>query len=89
MDDFKKVLTQLFQQASGLEFMLNTIQIPDTISSQGYEMCKGLLATATDNLGDLGNNYGIILGQHPEQLLTRDGVSATTKQEAITLSSQP
>ena len=84
MDDFKLVLTQFLQQASGLEFILRTIQIPDTISAQGYEMCKGLLVAATDKLAALGDTYGIILAQHPEQVLTRDGLAATAKQESIT-----
>ena len=84
MNDFKQVLTQFLQQASGLEFILRTIQIPDTISPQGYEMCKGLLTAATDKLAALGDTYGIILAQHPEQLLTKDGLAATAKQESIT-----
>ena len=84
MDDFKLVLTQFLQQASGLEFIFRTIQIPDTISPQGYEMCKGFLTAATDKLAALGDTYGIILAQHPEQLLTKDGLAATAKQEFIT-----
>ena len=84
MDDFKTILTRFLQQASGLEFVLRTIHIPDTLSPQGFEMCKGLLITATDKLAALGDSYGIILAQHPEQLLTVEGLAATAKQESIT-----
>ena len=84
MTGFTELLTQFHQQATGLEFLLKTVNIPDPISTRGHDMCRGILASATDRLVRLGETYGAITAQHPVQLLAPDGMTATAKQEALT-----
>jgi hypothetical protein len=77
MTDLATFLTQLYRHAHSMENIVKAIYIPDNITQAGHSHCKEYLDKALEHMIIMGDTFGSISAQHPQDLLTQDVQTAS------------
>ena len=83
MTDLASLLTQFYQHAYSMENIIKAIFVPEHITQAGHSHCKEYLDKALEHMIKMGDTYGSISAQHPQELLSPDVQNENSKQDFL------